>query len=416
MIRRSGSPVLCVLFVLALSAASSPALAQPSASQRGFFELRGVEFTQAAPNDRTREIVDGLFREEVFLRPAPWLQFAAGLDVRGNSHDQVEDEWRLDFSDRGIRRPRMAVRRLAATITAGHLTIDAGKQFIRWARADILNPTDRFAPRDFLNVIDTDFLPVLGVRPSLQFGTETIEGVWVPRFTPSRLPLIDQRWTVLPPAAQGIRILDGGAVLPDDPQIGVRWRHAGRFEAALSFYDGFNNLPNIDVRPLSLDSVELVRTYPELRSFGADVAIPTSWFTLKGETAYLKSPDRLNNDYVLYVVEIERQTGEWLLDGGYAGEVVTNDRGVFRFGADEGLAHSLIGRAAYTVDPRRTVAIEGAVKENGDGFYVKGEFSESFGQHVRLTLFGVGLGGDENDFLGQYHRNSHVAASLRISF
>ncbi len=33
--------------------------------------------------------------------------------------------------------------------------------FIRWGRADILNPTDRFAPRDFMNVIDPDFLPVL---------------------------------------------------------------------------------------------------------------------------------------------------------------------------------------------------------------------------------------------------------------
>jgi hypothetical protein len=407
----------CALAVAAVAFAAGSAAAQPVLSQRGFAELRGTEFLQTAPNDDVREVLDFLAREEVFLRPSHWFQFAAGLDLRANSHDQVEDEWRLDFEDRSIQRPRAAVRRLSATLTASHLTVDVGKQFIRWGRADILNPTDRFAPRDYLNVFDAEFLPVLGVRPSLQFGSETIEVVWVPRLTPSRLPLIDQRWTVLPPEASGITIRDGGAVFPNRSQQGVRWRHVGgRLESSLSFYDGLDNLPLIEIRPVSATAVDVVRRYPELRSYGADVAIPTGWFTFKGEAAYLKSPTLTNNDYVLYVVELERQTGEWVLDGGYAGEVVTRDAGTFRFAADAGLAHSFIGRAAYTVDPRRTVAVEAAVKQDGDGLYVKGEFSQAFGQHWRLTVAGVGIGGDDSDFLGQYHRNSHFSGALRFSF
>jgi hypothetical protein len=386
-------------------------------SQRGFIEGRDVVFPQAAPNDPVRDVGDALFREEAFYKPAHWFQFAAGLDLRANSHQQVEDQWRLDFSDRGIRRPRAAVRRLEATFTAGHVTVDVGKQFIRWARADILNPTDRFAPRDYLNVIDSDFLPVLGARTSVQAGAETFEVVWVPRLTPSRLPLIDQRWTVLPPAAEGITLVDGGATIPKHSQQGVRWRHVGdRFEAALSYFDGYNNLPNIDVMPISASAAELIRAYPALRSYGADAAIPTRWVTLKGEAAYLRSPNATNNDYVLYVLEVERQTGEWVLDGGYAGEVVTRNLGIFRFAPDEGLARSIIGRASYTVDPRRTVAIEAAVKQNGNGFYLKGEFSESAGEHWRVTVAGVGLAGNAGDFLGQYHRNSNGSVTLRYSF
>jgi hypothetical protein len=34
----------------------------------------------------------------------------------------------------------------------------------------------------------------------------------------------------------------------------------------------------------------------------------------------------------------------------------------------------------------------------------------------RLTLSGVGLGGDADDFLGQYRRNSHGSITLRFSF
>jgi hypothetical protein len=315
-----------------------------------------------------------------------------------------------------VRRPRIAVRRLTATATKGGFALDIGKQFIRWARADILNPTDRFAPRDYLNVIDNDFLPVLGVRASLQIGPETIDAVWVPRLTPSRMPLLDQRWAVVPPGAAPVSVRDGGGDIPRGSQQGVRWSHAGRFEASLSYFDGFNHLPNIEARFLSPEAIEVARVYPELRTYGGDVAIPTGWLTLKGEAAYFTSPSSTNEEYVLYVVEFERQTGEWLLNGGYAGDVVTSSRMASPFAPDRGVARSIIGRASYTVDPRRTVAIEGAVRQNADGFYVKGEYSQAWGQHWRMTATGVGLAGDAADFLGQFRRNSHGSIALRFSF
>jgi D-serine dehydratase len=48
-----------------------------------------------------------------------------------------------------------------------------GKQFVRWGKADIVTPTDHFAPRDFLGVIDNEFLPVTGVRGVVRFGART---------------------------------------------------------------------------------------------------------------------------------------------------------------------------------------------------------------------------------------------------
>src|SRR5262249_43740178 len=184
-------------------------------------------FPQEATNDSTQAVADLLGREEVFVKPTGWLQFGAGLDARANSHDQVEDSWRVDFADRGTLRPRLAGRRLSATFTRGPLTIDAGKQFIRRGQTDIPTPTHPLAPPDFLNVIDAEFLAVTGLHGVVQAGAETFEAVWLPRFTPSRVPLIDQRWTVVPAAAADVPLVDGGAIFPDGSQAGVRWSHLG---------------------------------------------------------------------------------------------------------------------------------------------------------------------------------------------
>jgi hypothetical protein len=80
------------------------------------------------------------------------------------------------------------------------------------------------------------------------------------------------------------------------------------------------------------------------------------------------------------------------------------------------MARSIIGRASYTVDPRRTIVIEGAARQSGDGFYAKLQYSQAMTERWRLTLSGVGLGGDADDFLGQYRRNSHGSITLRFSF
>jgi hypothetical protein len=392
-------------------------LAAQTISRRGFVEGRASGFFRVAATDSTRAIGDVLLREEVFIRPSRWIQFGAGLDLRGHSYDQVDDQWRFDFHDRGARRPRAAIRRLSASLTAGAFSLDVGKQFIRWGRAEILNPADRFAPRDFLGLVEPDLLPVTGVRPSVQIGQETFEAVWVPRLTPSRSPLLHQRWTVVPPEAANMRVEDRGAVYPRGSQLGFQWRHTGtRVEAALSYFDGYNHLPAIAVRPLAPDAAELTRVYPALRTYGGHVVVPTHWLTLTGDAAYFTSPDADADEYALYVVEVARQAGEWLLVGGYAGEIVTTSRPSLSFAPDRGIARSIVGRVSRAADPQRTLVVEAVVRQNGDGVYVKVEHSTVVAPNWRLTMAGVGLAGDADDFLGQYRRNSHGSITLRFSF
>jgi hypothetical protein len=406
--------LLCALLViLRFPDASAQVL-----THRGFVDARATVFPQETALDRANTVVDVQAREEVFVKPAAWIQFAAGLDVRGNTHDQVKRNGRPDFSDRATRRPLWSIRRLSATVHYRRVTVDAGKQFIRWGKADIVTPTDYFAPRDFLNVIDSEFLGVTGARGAIQLGNQAVDLVVLPRLTPSRVPLLTQRWAPVPAQARDHRLVDGGARFPDGMQTGVRWLYTSApFEVSLSYFNGFNHLPNIEVHvPFVPGEIILTRVYPEVAAYGADAAVPTRWFTIKGESAYFTSPAPRTDEYVLYVLQLERLVGEWVLVGGYAGEVVTARNAQATFAPNRGLTRSILGRASYTIDVNRTAAIEGVIRRNGDGGYVRVEYSQARGQHWRFTLAGAVIAGDEDDFLGQYRLNSHLSAAMRYSF
>jgi hypothetical protein len=209
-----------------------------------------------------------------------------------------------------------------------------------------------------------------------------------------------------------------GDQLPEGSQTGVRWSHTGAgFEYSVSFFDGFNHLPNIvsAFRPFPPE-IDITRTYPSIRTYGADAAIPTRWFTIKAEAAYFTSTSIDTDEYVLYVLQLERQTGEWSIVGGYAGEAVTDRRAALTFAPDRGMTRSFVGRASYTIDPVRSVAFEAAVRQSGDGVYAKAEYSQARGEHWRATVTAVAISGHSDDFLGQYRRNSHATATLRYSF
>jgi hypothetical protein len=83
--------------------------------------------------------------------------------------------------------------------------------------------------------------------------------------------------------------------------------------------------------------VEVQRYYPQLRLYGADLAVPLPWFTLKSEAAYFTSTTAGPDEYALYLMQLERQVKEWSFVGGYAGEVVTRSSGnPLEFAPDRG--------------------------------------------------------------------------------
>ncbi len=395
-----------------------------SFSQRGYVETRGTFFPQTAVSDSGRAIADVLFRYEMAYKLTPWLKFNGAIDGRTDTHRQTEREWRVDWQDRGMLRPAVSLRRFSLTANKGKWTVEAGKQFIRWGKADILNPVDRFAPRDFLNVLDTEYLAVMAGRATWESGGETIDLVWQPRFTPSRSPLLLQRWGGGGAlrgelAALPLTLRQGPAVLPTRQQWGVRWNHVGRgYEVAGVYYDGHNHLPLVNWRVSQVPDLrlDLNNYFARLRMVGGATAIPNRWFTLKGEGGYFSSSTPAADNYFQYVIQAERQSGEWTFVGGYAGEYVTVRRNLFDFAPDRGLTRSFLGRASLQVNPRDTVAIDTALRQNGDGVWMRGEFIHTFNDQWSVRVGGSVIRGRTSDFLGQYGRNSNANFAFRYSF
>ncbi len=395
---------------------AATALAQ-NFEQRGYIENTALFYPQRAPNDSGHVVDAILLRWEVAYKITPWLSVQGAFDAETDTHHQAQREWRLDAFDRSIQRPAFSLRRYSATLHKGKFTAEIGRQFIRWGKADILNPTDRFAPKDYLsNVIAPDFLGVAAVRLVVATGSNSYEAVWQPWFTPSRTPLLNQRWTVLPEQAQGVPLEDDGARYPGRSQFGARWNHIGRgYEFSVSYFDGFNYLPLFSATPDPLrGAIAIQRFYPELRLYGADAAVPLRWFTIKGEGAYFHSSTPNTDQYSLYVIQIERQVKEWSFVGGYAGEVLRRAGSPLQFAPDRGFAKSFVGSAAWTIDPAKSLAIETAIRAGGS--FTQLGYSQTYGQHLRATVGVAWIRGEMTDFIGQYNHNSYASLTVRYSF
>jgi hypothetical protein len=202
--------------------------------------------------------------------------------------------------------------------------------------------------------------------------------------------------------------------------MGARWNHIGTIEYAASVYEGFAHLPAFQASPRLTPQgiqVDIQRFYPKMLMIGGDVAVPTPWLTVKGEAARFSSTDDRADEVVLYVLQLERQSGEWSFVGGYAGEAVTKDgTETGDFAPDRGLTKTFLGRAGYTIDTNRSITFEAAARQNGDGTWGKFEYSQAIGQHWRATAGLTVIRGEPGDFLGQYRRNSHAVLVVRYSF
>ena len=260
-----------------------------------------------------------------------------------------------------------------------------------------------------------------GVRLAWSGEADTVEAVWVPWFTPSRIPLSDKRWAALPDGSADFDVTDADATFPGGSQGGIRWNHlASDYEYSLSYFDGYNHLPAIDgaVVPTLAPPPRLVLSprYPRMRMAGGDLAWLLSTFTIKAEAGYFTAPDGDADEYLQYVIQIERQQGELFLVGGYAGEVVQVSRTTSEFAPDRGLSEAFLGRASYTIDPNRSVSVEGALRQDLSSAWVTGEYSQAIGGHWRATVGGAFIRGEPDDFIGQYRLNSHASVTVRYSF
>ncbi len=399
--------------VIAVAAAAPSASAQ-SVAQSGFVDVTFTGYPQTAVTDSTRAIVRAIARWDPELTGTNW-RLDASFEAQTDTHDQTALE--ATYWDRSTQRPAFDIRRLSATWVHGPLTLEAGKQFIAWGKTDVVMPTDHFAPKDYIDLMDPEPLAVTAVRATVAGPSDSLDVVFAPRLTPSRVPLLDQRWVNPPLLALGRPLVDAGGDVPAAAQVGLRWNHLGRYvEGSLSFFQGDDTLPSFSTVSGTPTVVDVTRTYPALTSFGGDLAVPLPWITIKGEAAWYGSSTATARTFLIYVVQAERPWREWLFIGGYVGEQVARPGTLVRFAPDEALARAFTGRVSYTIDTNRNLVFEAVARQNGDAFIGRAEYSQAVRQHMRVTAGLRVIRGNPDDLVGQYRRNSAATLSWRYSF
>ena len=191
---------------------------------------------------------------------------------------------------------------------AGGLSLRLGRQLLSWGAADGLVLTDVVCPQNLTAYAGLDFagsrLAVDGIKLGYSFSALAIEALWLPLFTPARLPEDPQNPLrgIFYPSSVDM----GGAVLPvsvseaapprtiADGECGLR---LSAYTPALDFsvmaFYGWNDTPYVKKTIIFSGTaspvpagITLTPGYARTLTAGADASVPVGEFLLRLEAAW----------------------------------------------------------------------------------------------------------------------------------
>ena len=419
------------------------AYSQNSWEYGGFFQEAGRIYAQTPnPSDAYAE---GLGHLQIWGR-APisnTFSFRGVFDARIDTHGNVDrHEW-LDVAQRGLKQPAGSLSELYLDAKLGRFDLRLGKQRVRWGRADGFNPTDNMTPYDYLVTFDEERLSVPALKADVYFARTNLETVWLPFYTPTRIPLLGQRWfprlpssvPIVPPSGTEPVVADLvyedlAGPLPartfGNGQWGMRLNQVlPRGEFSISYFDGFDDLPYFrpDVaiipnpaseRPKTL--VSLNREYYRIRVAGVDFASQIGPIGIRGEAAYFDQTDPRNLDHLLFVIGVDKQWGDWFAIVQYAGQNLNgrvSDTAVF---PDLALRSTLMCRVGRTIGPSRTLELSGAIRLLDGDFVLRPVYSLALSNRWRMKIGATIFAGSPNSYFGQFRDSSYLDLRLTYSW
>ncbi|MDR0668833.1 MAG: hypothetical protein LBF95_02025 [Treponema sp.] len=186
---------------------------------------------------------------------------------------------------------------------AGGLRLRLGRQLLSWGAADGLVLTDVVCPQNLTAYAGLDFaggrLAVDGLKLRYSFPVLAVEALWLPLFTPARLPGDGNplREIFYPPSVDvgpaRIPVSYADPVLPRAAADGEYGLRVSCYTSALDFsfmgFCGWNDIPWISktVVPSSgSTTIEVTPGYGRTITAGFDAAIPLGEVLLRLETAW----------------------------------------------------------------------------------------------------------------------------------
>ncbi len=406
------APALFAGFALVVPAVGSPALAAPS------IELSGRAGAWSSDRTGTDEGIEA--SAEVWLRARQSLGDGAALRLEG---------WAGANPD-GTGRVTGDVREAQIRLTAGGLSVAAGRQVQVWGRADRINPTDVAAARDYRRLVedeDDNRLGLAGASAALPLAGGKLAFHWLPEFRATMLPIQI--------AATGLR---GRREQPDstETQFAVRYERFGsRIDWSLTYADVSDRTPWLAIERGVSGAPVLVQHHPRLTMFGGDLATTIGDFGLRIELAgydYRAAATRGQ------AARVPRFAGVLGVDRSFRGQWSVIAQAILRISQSSPLAP---GASPLISDRNNTIhsawqgtiiggtirvrkgfsgdrgAIEATVAAfTGGGNYVQVKASHRLNDTLRLSVLAEHHGGATGTFFGQLRPNNTVSFAVRAGF
>lgn len=399
-------------------------------------DLRGDAYARGEPS------IEGWVRESlsVSAQPSSHLFVRVVWIVERDSRGEVLRTSLYRDDDRGIRRSASRFSDLLVGFRAGPATVELGKQRLTWGRASFVQPEDNLTPRDWTDPLDEVRLSPWSARLAVERGRGWGEVVVVPRYAPSRLPILGGRWlpvepaTVVNPAypAAGPPQLRVEAAYGPDAFPPIAWRTLqaaarGGFrgpggEIAGSFFRGYDDAPIVTAVPGAPDvargiaPVELRRSAARLEVAGLDGEVLLGSWIVRAEGGYFHFPDGERSSFFLYEAEAQWSRGSWLAIVAWSDAIGGAPATQSRTSLDIAYLPALFLRAQYGEATDWRVALDATYGvDDRDGF-VRVSGSYPFAGHVRVGAEAARFSGAPGTFFGRWRDNDRLRAFVTLSF
>jgi hypothetical protein len=356
----------------------------------------------------------GWFRAIYALDVAPkhWVFFKVAGIFELDTHGEIRRDALYDETDRDLARAPLRFRDLLVGFRAGATTIALGRQRLTWKRASFINATDNLVPRDWTDPLDEARLSPWALDVTYERDRFSLEGALVPRYAPSRLPQLGNRWLDIAPP--GVDLEWGDADFPplswDTLQAAVRGGYRGQHgEVRLSYFRGFDDAPRVALNGTLLD-----RSFVEVSVAGIDCEVLAGPFIFRAEAGYFHflSPD---DGYALYEIEGEWSRSPWRVVLAIADAVGGDPGSVAPAALDLAFLPSAFIHIERGEATEWQVALDASVGTNEFDSFVRVSGSYPFAGHVRVGGDVSVLSGDPDGW-GRWDANDRLRVFLRFDY
>jgi uncharacterized protein DUF1302 len=337
-------------------------------------------------------------------------------------------------------RPILDLEEAYFDFSISNLDLRIGRQIIKWGKGDLFNPTNNINPTDFTDLFDSRTIGVNAINADWYLEPFVLEAIFVPTFTPSRLPLNDSRFSLVPDNFPGTI---NPRVLPDNDiehsQFGLQASVSkGTWDASVNFYYGTNDFPAIVLE----NDLSATPMYVRERILGFSLEkVQESWI-LRAEGAQFFSDTDYLDSYFQYKLGFEKKwkfldtDKDLITEIYYIGETVTDeskyspeinnptqqsmfDSSSFNFSdfqLDRVLSDSLIGKLEFDFSDYLKLNLGFAYRFDSEDYYIQPKLEWEPSDNTIASIGFDVFEGPRNTFFGKYKDDDRLFMSLKRFF